>query len=122
MKQQQITNRDIQLKAEQLVREDIYMNMDIILNDLANAYYSGNKVEFVDFEELEQATYKEEEDEYTDVLQWWAISESLAYYMEKVGGYVVVGTTNGYLWGRPEAGYELPIDLKEVAFYILENK
>lgn len=116
-----ITRQQIEKKAEQLVKQDVFYNATWLITDLIKAHYEGVQVESIDIDELESQLYDPEEDEYREVYQWWAISEYLGDVLKELGDYILAPTHIGYIWGRTGCGYELYEDFTEAAEHIMKR-
>lgn len=115
----QITLLDIQDKAIELTQNGVKTEVSEFVQDVINAHFAGIETKAFDVEELYNALYDEEYDEYIEPCQWWVVSEDLGKYMKEVGEFILIDMNFGYLWARKGAGYPVYEDLEPVAEYLL---
>lgn len=90
-----------QLKAEQLVAQDIYLCQSSLITKLLNERVFS-------FDDIEQA-YDDEIDDYKDILGWWAISERLMIRL-RMHNEAIIDNEYGTWWGRCTSGQAIYMD------------
>lgn len=92
-----------QLKAEQLVAQDIYLCQTSLITKML-------KEGVIPCDDVEQAYDEAEEDEYSrDILEWWAISERLATRL-RMHNEALIDNEYGTWWGRTTSGQAIYMD------------
>lgn len=114
------TNIEIREQAERLINNEVYICQSSLIDYLLKRgifnYEDVHNMEYSK-EELKDMGYNEDDNEYKDIFEWYAISTRLAEDLQELG-YPVLINEYGQWMGRTTTGQSLILD--SIIYQVLE--